>query len=91
MDWSKGSSQIGFVKPDLTPCDFFQQGHIKSKVYATNSLILPELEEIIPTVCSKIEEEILHNLDVACVERWLKIAKSGGVQLDSKTSVIFKT
>ena len=38
--------------PDLTPCDFFLWGHIKTLVYANNPRDLPTLEARIREVCN---------------------------------------
>lgn len=68
--------------PDLTPCDFFLWGYIKSKVYATKPRNLAELEEKIRTACTQIDEQMLQNVGKECIRRWLKILEIGGSHVE---------
>ena len=45
--------------PDLTPCDFFLWGSVKSKVYAQNSRSIKQLEAVISEVMQQIPQEMI--------------------------------
>ena len=45
--------------PDLTVCDFYLQGHLKNKVYATNLHTLEELKANIRREIDSISEDEL--------------------------------
>ena len=59
--WASQTSLLEWALrlPNLTPCDFFLWGRIKSRVYATKPLKLSELKERIRTACSELGEEML--------------------------------
>jgi hypothetical protein len=43
---------------DLTPCDFFLWGYLKSQVYENNPRSIPDLQEEIRRVIGHIEEQV---------------------------------
>ena len=47
--------------PDLTPCDFFLWGFLKSKVYATRPRDIPDLKQRIVSAFSEVTVDMRHN------------------------------
>ena len=48
--------------PDLSPCDFFLWGYLKSKVYIDKQRIIPELKEAIRLKIAAIPGTMLENV-----------------------------
>lgn len=55
----RGSTEWPPRSPDLTPCDFFLWGYLKSLVYAKKPATLPELKEAIKTSIAGIDSIII--------------------------------
>lgn len=68
--------------PDLTPCDFFLWGYIKSRVYATKPADLSILENRIRDECGSITPDMLSNVGEACVKKWLLCHERGGAHVE---------
>ena len=68
--------------PDLTPCDFFLWGYVKSKVFSTNCFDLAQLEERIRSTLSEIPEEMLRNVGEACVRQWMEVIENEGAHVE---------
>lgn len=65
--------------PDLTPCDFFLWGFLKSKVYQTRPSTIPELKEKITTAFQEVTSEMCQQTAVSYRERLqLVIDNDGG-------------
>ena len=66
--------------PDLTPCDFFLWGHLKSKVYSTPPQNLEELKERIeiemtelknkPLVVRKVMRKVREKCQACLAKKW---------------------
>ena len=56
--WFEWSKSVAARSPDLTPCDFFLWGFVKSKVYATKPRDIPELKERIFAAFEEIAVEM---------------------------------
>ena len=55
--------------PDLTPCDFFMLGFLKSKVYVTRPANIPELKDRIRAAFAEINVEMRKKAALAYRER----------------------
>ncbi len=64
--------------PDLTPCDFFVWGFVKSKVYATRPPDIAELKERIRGAFAEITVEMRQKTVLAYRERLEKVIENGG-------------
>lgn len=56
---------------DLTPCDFFLWGFVKSHVYANAPRTIPELKDEIQRVIDELEAQICENV----IENFMKRAR----------------
>jgi hypothetical protein len=54
---------------DLTPCDFFLWGFVKSRVYANKPQTIPELKVEIRRVIGEIEPQLCRNVIKSFVKR----------------------
>ena len=52
---------------DLTPCDFFLWGNVKSQVYADNPTTIEQLK----TIIERVIREITPNLCERVMENWV--------------------
>lgn len=68
--------------PDLTPCDFFLWGYIKSKVYRTQPESLEELQRRIEQVFAELPQEMVDRAIDAYVHRLEKVIEVGGSSVE---------
>lgn len=73
---------------DLTPCDFFLWGYVKSKVYANHPITIADLKTNIRTVIREIPAAMCENVMVNWTERMRYCQQSRGAHLND---IIFKT
>ena len=78
----RGPLEWAARSPDLTPCDFFLWGFLKSKVYSTRPQNLEELEQKIRASCGLVTQDLLQSVGQECVKRWLKCLEIGGSHLE---------
>lgn len=64
--------------PDLTPCDFFLWGYIKSKVYRTQPATLDELQQRIEYEFAHLDQAMVDRAIDAYVTRLEKVLEVGG-------------
>ena len=64
--------------PDLTPCDFFLWGFLKSKVYQTRPSTIPELKERITAAFQEVTREMCQQTVVSYRERLELIIDNDG-------------
>lgn len=64
--------------PDLTPCDYFLWGFIKSKVYATKPANIAELKERIKQAFREITVEMRHKVALEYQERLRRTLENNG-------------
>ncbi|CAH0391520.1 unnamed protein product [Bemisia tabaci] len=77
----------GFIEwparsPDLTPCDFFLWGHLKSKVFETPPADIEELKQRITEECRKITPEMLQKVREEFVNRLFYCQEVNGAQFE---------
>ena len=68
--------------PDLTPCDFFLWGFIKSKVYATQSPCINTLKQRIRAAFIEIAVDIRNKLVLACREKLNLLVENSGSHIE---------
>jgi hypothetical protein len=68
--------------PDLTPCDFFLWGFIKSKVYSTRPADIPELKRRIQKAFTLITREMLCHVFEAFTGRLHRTLDNRGCQVE---------
>lgn len=68
--------------PDLTPCDFFLWGHIKSLVYRTQPASLNELQERIERAFAELPQEMINRAIDAYVTRLEKVINVNGASVE---------
>ena len=68
--------------PDLTPCDFFLWGFIKSKVYRTQPKDINELKTKIRQAFSDVTTEMLHNTMASFQNRLNLVTQNYGRQTE---------
>lgn len=73
---------------DLTPCDFFLWGYVKSKVYANNPRTIEDLKTNIRNVIREIPVQMCENVMLNWTIRMRYCQQSRGGHL---TDIIFKT
>ena len=66
-----GPVEWAIRSPDLTPCDFYSWGSIKSKVCATKARNPSTLEERSRNACDNVTPKILINVGQERMKRWL--------------------
>ena len=66
---------------DLTPCEFFLWGFVKSRVYANKPQIIPELKVEIRRVVCEIEPQLCGNVIESFVKRARVCQQSRGGHL----------
>jgi hypothetical protein len=66
---------------DLTPCDFFLWGFVKSRVYANKPQTVPELKKEIRRVIGEIEPQLCGNVIENFVKRARVCQQSSGGRL----------
>ena len=64
--------------PDLTPCDFFVWGFVKSKVYVTRPANIPELKDRIRAAFAEITVEMRKKAALAYRERLEQVIENDG-------------
>ena len=64
--------------PDLTPCDFFMWGFIKSRVYVTRPTDILDLKQRIRAAFQEITAEMRENVIREYQKRLVKVMKNGG-------------
>lgn len=69
--------------PDLTPCDFFMWGFIKSKVYDTSVQDIEELKLRIQRAFSQITGEMRVNVIAEYQGRLLKVLENNGSHIET--------
>lgn len=69
--------------PDLTPCDFFLWGFIKSKVYRTQPQNIDELKTRIQQACAEVTLDMLHNSMVSFQNRLNLVIQKNGRQTEA--------
>lgn len=74
--------------PDLTPCDFFLWGYLKSRVYSNSPSTIKALQENIRREIAAISPELCKRVFVNMKERLEECLRLEGRQL---SGVIFKT
>ena len=79
---SRGPLEWAACSPDLTPCNFFRWGILKSKIYFTRPQNLEELEQKIRVSCGIVTQDLLQSAGQECIKRWLKCLKIGGSQVE---------
>ena len=78
----RGPLEWAARSPDLTPCDFFLWGFLKSKVYSTWPQNLLELEQNIRASCGLVTKDLLQSVKQECIQRWLKSPEIGGSHVE---------
>ena len=68
--------------PDLTPCDFFLWGWVKTQVYSVQTTTLNELEDRIINVLCNIPQQFLMNAIHAIPDRRRKLSKNAGAYVE---------
>ncbi|KAG5318135.1 TC3A transposase, partial [Pseudoatta argentina] len=74
--------------PDLSPCDFFLWGYLKSLVYVDRPRTIDHLKNNIRDAIANIPIDMLRRVDENFKERLNQCMRDGGRHL---TDVIFKT
>ena len=69
MPWSPRS-------PDLSPCDFFMWGFIKSRVYTTRPTDIPDLKLRVQTAFHEITPDMRQNVVRECHKRLEKVIEN---------------
>lgn len=69
--------------PDLTPCDFFLWGFIKSKVYATPTSTIGELKERIKAAFSEVTVEMRQKTMLEYRERLELVVEKNGSHIET--------
>lgn len=64
--------------PDLTTCDFFLWGFIKSKVYETSPTTPDDMRQRIVRAFQEITPEILRNVQNSLQKRFLLCSEQNG-------------
>ena len=64
--------------PDLTPCDFFLWGLVKSKVYKSRPSSVPELKERIIAAFQEVTTDMCQQTVLAYRERLHQLTENGG-------------
>ncbi len=68
--------------PDLTPCDFFLWGFIKSKVYATKPTDITDLKQRIRDGFGEVTAEMRQETLLSYRERLEKVIESDGGHIE---------
>lgn len=68
--------------PDLTPCDFFLWGFVKSKVYAERPVDIPDLKNRIRRAFEEITVEMRMKTILQYRERLEQIMENGGCHIE---------
>uniref|UniRef100_A0A914UTE3 Uncharacterized protein n=1 Tax=Plectus sambesii TaxID=2011161 RepID=A0A914UTE3_9BILA len=87
--WMGGSSPImpwSSRSPDLTPCDFFLWGFIKSKVYTTKPRDTPELKDHVRNAFGQLTDEMRQMKLLEYRDRLEPIQKDEGVHIEQYNS-----
>lgn len=71
--------------PDLTPCDYFLWGFIKSKVYVTQPADIPELKRRIRRAFRLITADMRHNVMLAYRGRLQHVLENRGAHVEVLT------
>ena len=69
--------------PDLTPCDFWLWGMLKTEVYKTKIANLDELKQRITDVIADIRQAMCVHAMNATLERFVACAENGGEQVET--------
>lgn len=72
--------------PDLTPCDFFLWGYLKSKVYTTRSADIPELKQRIRDAFQEVTVEMRAKSMLEYKERLLQLLENDGSHVECLSS-----
>ena len=78
----RGPLEWAARSPDLTPCDFFLWGFLKSKVYFTRPQNLEELGQKIRASCGQVKQDLSQSVLQECIKRWLKCLEIGGSHVE---------
>lgn len=80
----RGSSNMPWPprSPDITPCDFFLWGFVKSKVYDTQPANIPELKKRIQQAFTLITSDMRQRVMEAYVNRLHQIIENGGSHIE---------
>ena len=68
--------------PDLTPCDFFLWGFIKSKVYGTRPRDIEELKERVSSAFDEVTAEMRHNTMREYRDRLARVVENDGHHIE---------
>lgn len=68
--------------PDLTPCDYFLWGYVKSVVYKQNPLDIEELKTKITEAMLSIPQEMINRSIENFEERMSKLLENGGSHIE---------
>uniref|UniRef100_A0A914UJ68 Transposase n=1 Tax=Plectus sambesii TaxID=2011161 RepID=A0A914UJ68_9BILA len=79
MPWSSRS-------PDLTPCDFFLWGFIKSKVYTINLRDIPELKDRIRNAFGQVTDKMRQKTLLEYRKRLKRVLKNEGGHIEQYNS-----
>jgi len=74
--------------PDLTVCDFFLWGYLKSRVYESKPRTLDELKDAIKTEIALIDENLLQRVHLNLLDRLSSCYEQDGRHM---LDVLFKT
>ena len=74
--------------PDLTPCDYFLWGYLKTKVFETKPRTIADLKERIQDEVAAVPVEMLREIMKSFTSRLEECVRRNGSHLED---VIFKT
>lgn len=80
----RGAIEWPARSPDLTPCDFFLWGHLKTKVYETLPRDLADLRQRIVEECAKLTPQILESVRGEFVNRLYYCQEKNGGQYEQE-------
>ena len=69
--------------PDLTPCDFFLWGFLKSQVYAGKPSTIAELKTLIEEAINNIEQDVIDRALLEYRKRLQKCVETGGGHIEN--------